>query len=168
MSEYGGDVDEHTDDAADQPQTVLVAPLNRGDGTVESLIFEVADKVENLVDTINNTVAHTFVAILERLEALEEQDEKPKVPVEKWADWLRVSYNLDHVIPANWDEQRGVSQEVRALHALWCSAYKKNGTPLQGSAANSFHEALDRARQRITDYAAHTNAEKEIPPAPGT
>ncbi|MGJ9414405.1 hypothetical protein ACHAAC_17025 [Aeromicrobium sp. CF4.19] len=148
----------------------LVRPLEVGDGTPEDLLAGVARTTEDLVGAAN-ALGRVLEEVLQRLENVEsDTDPAQDVDLEEWVGWLRRAYHLSAPIPADWRDVAGVQQELQALHAAWCAAYKKDGTPIAGTAAVAWHDSLDRALERMRRHTARDEDKSgvERPPWAGS
>ncbi len=125
------------------------------------------DALERIIPTVN--------ALIDALQDMRddagdpEADKPATIAPAEWVAWLRVAYKIESSIIPGWQSIPGAAQELYALHAAWCAAYKPNGTPRTGHAAAAWHDALDRALPRIRNFNAGVDKRggaAEIPPLP--
>lgn len=133
--------------------TDLVHNPDVGDGTPDQVLAGVEQTVRELVG-VANALGQVIEEILARLEEVEGGSAAAgaDVDLDEWVGWIRRSYRLHALIPPAWADIAGVRQEVEALHAAWCAAYNQDGTPITGTAATAWHDALDRALQRMRTH----------------
>ena len=126
-------------------------PLDRGAGTSDDLVIGAVDALERIIPTVNQLVA-AMLDLQDRAAELEAEtpETAPSIAPAPWVKWLRVAYKIESSIPENWDSIPGAAQELHALHAAWCAAYKSNGVPRPGHAAAAWHDSLDSFGEIIT------------------
>ncbi len=145
-------------------------PLDRGAGTSDDLVIGAVDALERIIPTVNQLVA-AMLDLQDRAADLEAEtpEKAPSIAPAPWVKWLRVAYKIESSILENWESIPGAAQELHALHAAWCAAYKPNGLPRPGHAAAAWHDSLDRALPRIRAYTAAVDKRggtPQIPPLP--